>query len=111
MAYYFSNKQGIPNIESQSVSVGTDAITFNFNPHSQLGAWFQGLIVVKISQSFPTQANPLPIKFATIGFSDSAKNLVAHETNVTTGDWPGQGIYLCFYDRATDKLQLITTSI
>lgn len=103
---------GIPNIESQSIEVTTDAVIFSFNPHSQINAFFQGLIAVKLSQSIPTGTTAtLPIKFATIGIPNSVKQLRGHETDVTAGDIAGRGIYLCFYDRASDTLQLLTTAL
>lgn len=111
-AYYNSNRFGIPNIESQSVEVSADAVTFTFLPHAQFGAYFQGIIAVKLAQAIPTgTTSTLPVRFSTKGIPNSAKDLRGHETPITAGDIPGTGIYLCFYDRATDILQLLTTTI
>lgn len=111
-AYYNSNRFGIPNIESQAVEVSADAVTFVFLPHAQLSANFQGIIAVKLAQAIPTgTTSTLPIRFSTKGIANSAKDLRGHETPVTAGDIPGTGVYLCFFDREADILQLLSTTI
>ena len=111
-AYFFSNRLGIPNIESQSVEVTGDAVVYSFKAHPQINAFFQGLIAVKLSQPIPTgTTSTLPIRFSTIGVANSTKDLRGHNTPVTAGDIAGTGVYLCFYDRESDILQLATTSI
>lgn len=111
-AFYNSNRFGIPNIESQSIEVTADAVIFTFLPHAQLNAFFQGLIAVKLSQPIPAGTTAtLPIRFATKGIPNSAKDLRGHETPITAGDIPGRGVFLCFYDRETDILQLLTSTI
>lgn len=106
--FIFCNRNGIPCIESQSVSLTTAACTFFFKNHPFVNSNFQGLIAVKISQSFTAPSLAVPIQFST-GSNAEATNIVKtySGTNITTADWAGTGIYLMFYDRSSDTLQLI----
>ena len=46
-AYYYANKRGIPRLESNSVAVSTDAVTFNFTEHNYLNIPYSGLVLFK----------------------------------------------------------------
>lgn len=106
--FIYCNRAGIPCIESQSVSLSTTACTFMFKNHPFLNSNFQGLVAVKINQTFEAPTTAVPIQFSTINNAD-ATNIVKtyNGANVTTTTWNGTGIYLMFFDRSTNTLQMI----
>jgi hypothetical protein len=103
------NRNGFPCIESTGVTVTADEVLFSFNPHSYVNNNFQGAFFVKISQTYTAPGTPLPIKFTTTGVSNSTVNLTGlGDANITSETFNATGIYICFYDRADNTLQLLT---
>ena len=103
--WQYTNINGIPSIKTQTVVVSDTAVTFNFAPHFD-GRPFRGLILVYISEAIPTgTTTTLPIQFSMAGVTSNIT--VAGGTTVTVADLPGIGIYLVYFDRWADTLQLI----
>lgn len=102
------NQLGIPTVSSNSVSVTTTQVAFDFTNHPTVGQPFRGLVVVRLNQAIPTgTTTTLPIVFTSdnanavslIGFNGEA---------VTVDDIPGTGIYLTFVDSQSNTVQLLT---
>lgn len=102
------NQFGIPTISSNSISVGTTQVAFDFNNHPTVGQPFRGLVIIRLNQSIPEgSTTTLPIVFT----SDSSNvvNLIGFNgENVTVADIPGTGIYLVFVDSQSNTVQLLT---
>lgn len=109
--YIFCNRNGIPCIESQSVNLTDTGCTFQFKPHAFLNGPYMGLVAIKIAQSITAPTTAVPIYFTTVSANGaSATNQLKVRQNgtaITTSTWQGTGVYLCFYDRTTDTLQLL----
>lgn len=106
--YQFVNTRGIPTIESIGVNVGTDAVTFSFKNGAGRNTPFRGLLLVKIGQEIPAgTTSTLPIRFTSeIGGTNNVTTTGG--ANLTVAELPGTGVYLFYYDRFTDVLQVIT---
>ena len=103
--YQYVNINGSPTIKTQTVTVSDTAVTFKFAPDFD-GRPFRGLILVYISEAIPTgTTTTLPIQFSMAGTTSNVT--VAGGDNVTVADLPGVGIYLVYFDRWADTLQLI----
>lgn len=103
--YQYVNINGVPTIKTQTVTVSETAVTFKFAPDFD-GRPFRGLILVYISEAIPTgTTTTLPIQFSMAGTTSNVT--VAGGANVTVADLPGVGIYLVYFDRWADTLQLI----
>ena len=104
--YQYANINGIPCIKTQTVVVSDTAVTFKFAPDFD-GRPFRGLILVYISEAIPEGATTtLPVQFS---MASTTGNLtLAGGANVTVADLPGTGIYLVYFDRWADTLQLIS---
>ena len=102
------NQFGIPTISSNSVSVSTTQVAFDFNNHPTVGQPFRGIVVVRLNQAIPTGSTPtLPIVFTSN--SSNVANLIGFNgENVTVADIPGTGIYLIFVDSQSNTVQLLT---
>ena len=103
--YQYANINGIPCLKTQSVVVSDTAVTFKFAPDFD-GRPFRGLLLIYISEAIPTgTTTTLPVQFSMAGTTSVIT--VAGGTNVTVADLPGTGIYLVYFDRWADTLQLI----
>ena len=103
--YQYANINGVPCIKTQAVTVSTTSVVFKFAPDFD-GRPFRGLILVYISEAIPEgTTTTLPIQFSMAG--NTSNLTVAGGDNVTVADLPGTGIYLVYFDRWADTLQLI----
>ena len=104
----YINIRGIPTIKTQTVLVSDTAVTFKFAPDFD-GRPFRGLILVYISEAIPEgTTGTLPIQFSMAGTTSNVT--FAGGDNVTVADLPGTGIYLVYYDRWADTLQILSLS-
>ena len=107
--FQYTNIRGIPTIKSQSVVVSDTSVDFKFNPDWNSRP-FRGLLLVYIADEIPTGATgTLPIRFSMAGATSNVT--VAGGDNLTVADLPGVGVYLLYYDRFTDTLQLLNTAV
>ena len=102
---------GIPTLSSNSVSVSTSAVSFDFNNHRNVGRPFRGLLIVRLAQAIPTgTTDTLPIQFTSDG--GNAKTVGTFNGDpVTVADIPGTGVYVLWYESQSDTLQLLTGSL
>ena len=103
--WQYVNINGIPTIKTRAVVVSDTGVTFKFAP--DFDGWpFRGLILVYISEAIPAGTTPtLPVQFSMAGTTSNVT--VAGGAAVTVADLPGTGIYLVYFDRWADTLQLI----
>lgn len=107
--YQYVNINGLPTIQSRSVIVTDTSVDFKFNPDWDRRP-FRGLILVNLSEEIPAgTTTTLPIRFSMAGTTSNVT--VAGGDNLTVADLPGVGVYLFYYDRFSDTLQLLNTAI
>lgn len=103
----YVNINGIPTVKTQSVVVSDTTVDFKFNPDWDRRP-FRGLLLVYLSEEIPEgTTTTLPIRFSMAGVTSNVT--VAGGDNLTVADLPGVGIYLVYYDRFTDTLQIMNT--
>lgn len=85
---------GIPTLSSNSVSVSTTNVAFDFNNHRNVGRPFRGLVIVRLAQAIPAGTTAtLPIVFTSDG--GNAKTVTTFNGEaVTVADIPGTGVYV-----------------
>ena len=106
--YQYTNIRGIPTIKTRAVVVSDTGVTFKFAPDFD-GRPFRGLILVYISEAIPEGTTAtLPIQFSMAGITSNIT--FAGGANVTVADLPGVGIYLVYFDRWADTLQMLSLS-
>lgn len=110
MAVYpfnFVNKRGIPTVESTGVSVNATNVVFTFAPHSFSGIWGRGLVLINLAQPIADgTTGTLPIVFSTNGVEQAVTSTGGGA--VTVADFTGAGVYLFYYDKASNTLQQLT---
>lgn len=103
----YVNINGIPTVKTQSVVVSDTTVDFKFNPDWDRRP-FRGLLLVYFSEAIPEgTTTTLPIRFSMAGVTSNVT--VAGGDNLTVADLPGVGVYLVYYDRFTDILQILNT--
>jgi hypothetical protein len=106
--WQYVNINGVPTIKTRAVVVSDTAVTFKFAPDFD-GRPFRGMILVYISEAIPDGTTAtLPIQFSMAGITSTIT--FAGGTNVTVADLPGVGIYLVYFDRWADTLQMLSLS-
>lgn len=109
--YIYVNRNGIVTVSSNSVSVGTAAVSFDFTNHRNLGAPYRGLLVVRLAQAIPAGTTAtLPIQFTSDGGNAQPVTTFNGDT-VTVADIPGTGVYLFWYESQTNTLQILTGTV
>lgn len=103
----FVNTRGIPCIETIGATLTTTGETFSFNSHPFLRTTFQGLFAVKVSGTPTAPETAVPIYFTTSG-GGTVQLYDAAGTALTTATWPGNGVYLFWYDSTTNITRLMT---
>lgn len=107
--FQYINQRGIPTVKSQGVVVSTTSVDFKFNPDWNSRP-FRGLLLVYLADEIPTgTTTTLPVRLSMAGVSSNLT--VAGGDNVTVADLPGVGVYLVYYDRFSDTLQLLNTAV
>ena len=109
--YINVNQFGIPALRSLSVTVTSTDVRFDFNNHRNVGRPFRGLLIVNLAQAIPEGTDDeLPIVFTSDG--GNATTLRTFDGEQVEVDFiGGTGIYLCWYESATDTLQLLTGTL
>ena len=106
--YINVNQNGITTISSNSVSVSTTAVSFDFNNHRNIGRAYRGLLIVRLAQAIPTgTTDTLPIVFTSAG-NNAQPVTTFNGAAVTVADIPGTGVYLFWYESQTNTLQILT---
>ena len=106
--FQYVNIRGIPTIKAQSVVVSETSVDFKFNPDWNSRP-FRGLLLVYLAEPIPEgTTTTLPIRFSMAGTTSNVT--LAGGANLTVADLPGVGVYLLYYDRMADTLQLLNTS-
>ena len=100
---YLSNMNGIPRLESNSVSVNTANVVFTFtNPGPRFINEYNGLVLLKFNQIIPTgTTGTLPILI------NNQEIITYNSTVLTVTNFKGTGMYLAYYDSGNKTLQII----
>ena len=105
------NQLGIPTVSSNSVTVGTTQVAFDFNNHATIGQPFRGIVVVRLNQVIPAgTTTTLPIQFTSDG-GNAQPVTTFNGDAVTVADIPGTGVYLFWYESQTNTLQILTGTV
>ena len=84
------------------------AVQYSFANHPNVGRPFRGLLIVRLQQAIPDgTTGTIPISFTSDG-SNPVPLTGFNGEPVTAASIPGTGIYICWYERTTNTLQLLT---
>ena len=108
----FVNQGGIPAIQSITVNTNGTVTTFSFNnhPYRQTNR-FYGFFVIRIDQDTSGITSTNTVQFDTQGVGGSAIDVYQANGQIATINKLtslGQSVYLCFYDRDNNRVQIIS---
>lgn len=104
----FVNRTGFPCIESASVSSDGTTTTITFNNHNLIQRGFQGGFWVRFPQTIETGTDVVQFTITDVSGSTLPLNLSTGEQATTANiATTGGGVFLIFYDRVANRLQLI----
>ena len=103
--YQYINLNGIPTLEVRRISVNETTVDFQFRPDFDSNP-FRGILLIYVPEAIAEgTTGTLPIRFSMAG---NTQNLTtAGGADVTVADFGGVGVYLVYYDRYANILQLI----
>ena len=101
------NINGIPCVESKSISETTSSVTFNFDASPVINTRFSGIIAVRIPESVATSADALPVYFNVPSIAGTSIALTTFGGTPVNGVEMTTGIHIVFYDRFNGVLQLL----
>jgi hypothetical protein len=101
------NFNGLPCIESRSITESSTTVTFNFNASPAVNSRFSGLIAVRITEQVATSADAFPVYFNVPSIAGTNIALTTFGGTAVTGVELQEGIHLVFYDRENGVLQLL----
>ena len=106
--FNFANRRGIPMIESNSVTVNDDNVTIGLP--NRVFRWLndKGVILFRLNQAIPESAGSLPILFEANDFTQPL-TLIGGSA-ATEEQVEGTGVYLIYYDKDCNLMQLLTFS-
>lgn len=108
--FNFVNRNGIPLIESNSVTVGTDNVVITLPNRAFRWLNQKGLILFRLNQSIPADATAtLPIVFSSNNFIQPLTN--TNGDAITVSQITSTGVYLIYYDKDANIMRLLTNFI
>ena len=106
--FNFSNRRGIPMIESSAVTATTDNVVITLPNKTFRGLNDKGVILFRLNQSIPSGSDALPILFSSNDFTQPLTNLGG--AAVTPATMESTGVYLIYYDKGANIMQLLTAA-
>lgn len=107
--FNFANRNGIPMIESTNVTVNTDNVVIGIPRRAFRFLNGNGIILFRLNTALPDTAGSLPVLFASNEFTQPV-TLVGGEA-ATAEQFNGTGIYIIYYDKGCNLLQLMTMGV
>ena len=107
--FNFANRKGIPMIESTSVSADTENVTIMLP--NRVFRWLnqKGVVLFRLGQEIPTGSEELPILFSS---NDFTQPVTVVGGDAATGEQlNGTGVYLIYYDKDANLMQLLTYGV
>ncbi len=105
--FYFANRGGVPKLDVQGVNVTDTRVEFSLPNNAFRFLADNGLVLIRIGIALPTgTTGTLPIVFTA---NDSTQALTdVGGAEVTAADLPSTGVYLFFYDKSGNVMQLLS---
>lgn len=108
--FYFSNRGGVPKIDVQSVNVTDTNVEFILPNNAFRFLPENGLVLIRIGVAIPTGTTAtLPVIFVSNDASQVLTDVGSAE--VTAADLPSTGVYLFFYDKSSNMMQILSRTV
>lgn len=110
--FNFVNRRGIPLIESAGVEVTDTNSVITIANRAFRFLDDRGVFLFRLNQTIPAGGDTLPVIFSWTGFSQTFTQQVTllGGDNATGANLAETGVYLVYYDKAANLIQLITVA-
>ena len=96
--FNFANRNGIPMIETTSVTVGTESVVLNLPNKAFRWLNDKGVILLRLNQPIPEgTTDTLPIVFQANDYTQNLTNVGG--AAITVAQILGTGVYMIYYDK------------
>lgn len=111
--FNFVNRRGIPLIESAGVEATDSQVTITIANRAFRFLDDRGVFLFRLNQAIPEGFDDAPIVFSWTGFMQTFTQPLTLIGNnpATEEEMEGTGIYLIYYDKTANLLQLMTNGI
>lgn len=111
--FNFVNRRGIPLVESAGIEVTDTNIVITIANRAFRFLDDRGVFLFRLNQAIPEGSDTLPVIFSWTGFLQTFTQPLTLIGNnpATEEELEGAGIYLIYYDKTCNLLQLMTTGI
>ncbi len=106
--FNYANHIGIPMISSTNVTVNTDNVVITIPRNSFRRFPNSGIIIFRLNEAIPTTGAALPVLISSGGFTQAVT--VNGGADATGTEMATAGIYLIWYDKNQNLLQLLTVA-
>jgi hypothetical protein len=97
-------------LESSSVTVGTDSVVITLPNRAFRWLNDKGVVLFRLNQPIPEgTTETLPVVFSSNDFTQPLTNVGG--TAITVAQVTGTGVYLIYYDKNANLMQLLTNEI
>lgn len=103
--FNFANRNGIPMIESTCVNVTAENVVIGIPRRAFRFLSTNGIMIFRLNTEIPSTAGTLPILFESNDFTQPLT--VVGGAAATASEMSGTGIYLIYYDKNSNILQLL----
>ena len=103
--FNFSNRLGIPMIESTSVTVADDQVVIGIPNRAFRFLNGTGLILFRLNTAIPATGAALPIVFSSNAFTQPVT--ITNGDAATDTQFAGTGVYLLYYAKDANLMQVI----
>lgn len=105
--FFFSNRRGVPKVDVQSVTVTDTNVQFLLPNNAFRFLPDNGLVLIRIGVAIPTGTTAtLPLVFSSNESTQVITDVGGAE--LTAADIPSTGVYLFFYDKSANLMQLLS---
>lgn len=111
--YNFVNRRGIPLIESSAIETTDTQVIITIANRAFRFLDDRGVFLFRLNQPIPEGVDTLPVIFSWTGFQQTFTQplVLVGGASATEEELEGSGIYLIYYDKSCNLLQLLTTGI
>lgn len=111
--FNFVNRRGIPLIESAGITVTEDNITITIANRAFRYLDDRGVFLFRLNQAIPEGSDALPVVFSWTGFMQTFTQPITliGGAAATGAEFEGAGVYMIYYDKSCNLLQLMTSGI
>lgn len=111
--FNFVNRNGIPLIESASVETTETNVVVTIARRAFRWLNQKGIILFRLNQVIPEGSDTLPVVFSWTGRNETFTQplTLVGGAAATEEQLEGAGVYLIYYDKDANLLQLLTTGV